>query len=117
MPRALLYYLAQTCTADLHRQTQRDAPARAASQACHSRPSRAPPGGLAVRGTSDAGAASPHASSHVSNRKFEPERLKLRDIAIGRIRGLRPRRCHQCAGHHRRPVLVRSESGRRAKAS
>ena len=28
MPRALLYYLAQTWTADLDRQTQRDQPAR-----------------------------------------------------------------------------------------
>jgi hypothetical protein len=32
MCRALLYYLAQTWTADLHRQAQRDKPARAASQ-------------------------------------------------------------------------------------
>jgi hypothetical protein len=43
MGRALLYYLAQTWTADRYRQAQDDAPARAASQARHSRPSpRAP---------------------------------------------------------------------------
>jgi hypothetical protein len=40
MPRALLDYLAQTWTADRHRQAQRDAPARAASHARHPRPSR-----------------------------------------------------------------------------
>ena len=40
MPSALLYYLAQTGTADRHRQAQRDAPARAARQARHPRPSR-----------------------------------------------------------------------------
>ena len=39
MCQALLYYLAHTWTADLHRQTQRDKPARAASQARHFRPS------------------------------------------------------------------------------
>jgi hypothetical protein len=38
MPRALLYYLAQDWTADRYRQAQRDAPARAASQARHSPP-------------------------------------------------------------------------------
>ena len=38
MPRALLYYLAQTWTADRHRQAQRDAPAQAARQARHPRP-------------------------------------------------------------------------------
>ena len=39
MRQALLYYLAQTWNADLHRQTQRDKPARAASQARQFRPS------------------------------------------------------------------------------
>jgi hypothetical protein len=39
MPRALLYYLAQDWTADRRRQARRDAPARAASRARHSRPS------------------------------------------------------------------------------
>lgn len=34
MPRALLYYLAQTWTADRYRPARRDAPARAASRAC-----------------------------------------------------------------------------------
>ena len=38
MPRALLYYLAQTWTADPHRQSQRGAAARAASQSRHTRP-------------------------------------------------------------------------------
>jgi hypothetical protein len=38
MPRALLYYLAQTWTADLHRKSQRGAPARAAGQDRHRRP-------------------------------------------------------------------------------
>jgi hypothetical protein len=38
MRSALLYYLAQTWTAD--RQAQRDAPARAARHARHPRPSR-----------------------------------------------------------------------------
>ena len=43
MPRALLYYLAQAWAADRYRQAHRDAPARAASRARHSRPSpRAP---------------------------------------------------------------------------
>ena len=37
MPRALLYYLAQTWTADRYRQAQCDAPGRAASRARHSR--------------------------------------------------------------------------------
>jgi len=55
MCRALLYYLAQTWTADPHRQAQRDQPARAARQARHSRPSPSAPGGLAVRGPSDGG--------------------------------------------------------------
>ncbi len=36
MPRALLYYLAQTWTAGRYRQAQRDAPVRAASRASHS---------------------------------------------------------------------------------
>ena len=40
MPRALLYYLAQTWTADRYQQAQRDAPARAASHARHTRPPR-----------------------------------------------------------------------------
>jgi hypothetical protein len=40
MPRALLDYLAQAWIADRHRQTQRDAPTRAASDARHPRPSR-----------------------------------------------------------------------------
>ena len=44
MCRAFLYYLAQAWTEDLHRQTQRDKPARAASQARHSRPSPRAPG-------------------------------------------------------------------------
>jgi hypothetical protein len=50
MPRALLYYLAQGWTADRYRQAQRDAPARVANRARHSRPSpRAPRvGGLAA---------------------------------------------------------------------
>ena len=39
MPRALLYYLAQTWTADRYRQAQRDTPARAASRARPPRPS------------------------------------------------------------------------------
>jgi len=39
MCRALLYYLAQTWTAGLHRQAQRDKPARAASQPRAFRPS------------------------------------------------------------------------------
>jgi len=43
MCRALLYYLAQTWTADPHRQAQRDQPARAARQARHSRPSPSAP--------------------------------------------------------------------------
>lgn len=42
MGSALLYYLAQTWTADRYRQAQHDAPARAASRARHSRPSRRP---------------------------------------------------------------------------
>lgn len=42
MCQALMYYLAQTWTADLHWQTQRDRPARAASQARHFRPSPRP---------------------------------------------------------------------------
>ena len=40
MPRALLYYLAQTWTADVYRQAQHHAPGRSARQACHPRPSR-----------------------------------------------------------------------------
>jgi len=39
MPRALLYYLAHTWTADRYRQAQRAAPARAASRARPPRPS------------------------------------------------------------------------------
>jgi hypothetical protein len=39
MRPALLYYLAQTWTADRYRQAERHAPARAASQARHPRPS------------------------------------------------------------------------------
>ena len=39
MGSALLYYLAQTWTADRYWQAQPDAPARAASRARHSRPS------------------------------------------------------------------------------
>ena len=39
MPRALLYYLAQTWTADAYRQAQRHAPGRSARQARHPRPS------------------------------------------------------------------------------
>ena len=39
MPRALLYYLAQTWTADRYQQAQRAAPARAASRARPPRPS------------------------------------------------------------------------------
>lgn len=43
MRAALLYYMAQTWTADRYGQAQRDAPARAASRARHSRRSpRAP---------------------------------------------------------------------------
>jgi len=43
MPRALMYYLAQTWTADRYRQAQRDAPARAVSRARPAPPSpRAP---------------------------------------------------------------------------
>ena len=38
MPRALLYYLAQTWTADLHRHSQRGAATRAASQGRDTRP-------------------------------------------------------------------------------
>jgi len=38
MFKALVYYLAQTWTADRHWQAQRDAPARAASRARHSPP-------------------------------------------------------------------------------
>ena len=38
MPRALLYYLAQTWSANLHRTSQPGAPARAASQSRHTRP-------------------------------------------------------------------------------
>jgi len=37
MPRALLYYLARTWTADRHRQARRGAPARAARQGRHPR--------------------------------------------------------------------------------
>ena len=40
MPRALLHYLAQAWIADQYRQAQRDAPTRAASDACHPRPSQ-----------------------------------------------------------------------------
>ena len=40
MPRALLYYLAQTWTADVYRQAQHHAPGRSARQARHPRPSR-----------------------------------------------------------------------------
>jgi len=40
MPRAVLYYLAQTWTADRHRQAQGAAPARAARRA--RRPRRSP---------------------------------------------------------------------------
>ena len=44
---ALLYYLAQTWTADRYGQAQHDAPARAASRARHSRPPPRPsPRGL-----------------------------------------------------------------------
>jgi hypothetical protein len=39
MRSVYLYYLAQTRTADRHRQAQRDAPARAASRARRARPS------------------------------------------------------------------------------
>jgi hypothetical protein len=39
MRSAMLYYLAQTWTADRYRQAQRDAPARAAGRAPHSQPS------------------------------------------------------------------------------
>ena len=42
MGSALLYYLAQTWTADRYWQAQHDAPARAASRARHSRPSPRP---------------------------------------------------------------------------
>ncbi len=43
MCKALLYYLAQTWTADRYWQAHRDEPARAAGRARHSRPSpRAP---------------------------------------------------------------------------
>jgi hypothetical protein len=49
MPRALLYYLAQTWTADRYRQAQRDAPARAASHSHRPRPS---PRGHRARGGS-----------------------------------------------------------------
>jgi hypothetical protein len=38
MPRTLLYYLAQTWTADLHRKSQRGAAARAASLGRDTRP-------------------------------------------------------------------------------
>jgi hypothetical protein len=56
MGRALLYYLAQTWTADLYRQAQRDKPARGprARPVIPGHP-RPPPGGLAVRRTSDGG--------------------------------------------------------------
>jgi len=37
-----------------------------------------------------AGAASPRASPHVSSRKFEPEQLKLTEIAAGRLREADP---------------------------
>jgi hypothetical protein len=40
MPRALLYYLAQTWTADLYLTSPRGAPARAASQSRHTRSPR-----------------------------------------------------------------------------
>ena len=39
MPRALLYYLAQTWTEDVYWQAQRHAPGRSAPQARHPRPS------------------------------------------------------------------------------
>jgi hypothetical protein len=39
MRRALLYYMAQTWAADLHRQAPRHKPGRTASQARHQRPS------------------------------------------------------------------------------
>jgi len=39
MRQALLYYMAQNWTAELHRQAQRDKPRRAVGQARHTRPS------------------------------------------------------------------------------
>ena len=54
MCRALLYYLAQTWTADLHRQAQRDKPDR--PRASPGVPAvRAASGGLAACGTLDGG--------------------------------------------------------------